>query len=133
MQNFELTSSMLTMGGGFYPTGYVFAMFPSMDDARKVVSRLPTEKHEKPTLLLPPETVLNKLGHTLDAADSPLPSVGTEGATVRHYAELASEGHCALMVYAPTAKDTEAVMEVVRSVPFSCATKYRHLVIEDLS
>ena len=133
MQNFELTSHMLTMGGAFYPTGYVFAMFPSLEDAQQVVKRLPTEKHDKPTMLLPAEAVLGQLVHTLGAADSPLPSVGTEGATVRQYAELASQGHCALMVHAPNAKDTEAVMEVVRSVPFSCARKYRTLVIEDLS
>lgn len=132
MQNFELTSSMLTMGGAFYPTGYVFAMFARMEDAQKVFSQLGSENPEKPTMLLTATNVLENLPHTTDAADSPLPSVGTEAACVRTYAELANQGHCALMVYASKAAESEAVMAVIRSVPFSCAKKYRTLVIEDL-
>jgi len=132
MQNFELTNKMLNMGGTFYPTGYVFAMFPSLEQAREVAKRLPAEHPDKPTLLLKAEDVQNHVARTLGAADTPLPSVGTEGATVRVYAELAGKGHCALMIYAPDADDTEAVVEVLRTVPSSCARKYRALVIEDL-
>ena len=133
MQNFELTSNMLTMGGAFYPSGYIFAMFPRQEDAQQVMSQLSGASPEKPTLLLPAQTVLDKLLHTTVAADMPLPSVGAEAASVREYVALASQGHCALMVYAPKAKDSEAVMAFIRSVPFSCAKKYRVLVIEDLS
>ena len=133
MQNFELTSSMLTMGGAFYPTGYVFAMFPRLEDAQQVVSQLPQDNPEKPTLLLSDKNVLDSLPHTTVAADIPLPSVGAEGASVRQFVELASQGHCALMVYASKAAESEAVMAVIRRLPFSCAKKYRTLVIEDLS
>nr|WP_315191490.1 hypothetical protein [uncultured Albidiferax sp.] len=135
MQNFELTSGMLTMGGAFYPTGYVFAMFPSQDDAQRVASQLASaspDSPDKPTMLLTAQTVLDKLPHTNAAADDPLPSVGVEGACVREYVALAAQGHCALMVHASKAKESEAVMETIRSVPFSCAKKYRTLVIEDL-
>lgn len=132
MQNFELTKQMLTVRGTFYPTGYIFAMFPKEDDAQQVAKKLPFETHDKPTLFLTAETIQNKLVHTLGTADTPLPSVGTEGATVRYFAELASQGHCALMVYAPSGKDTEAMMEVLRASPCSCARKYRTLVIEDM-
>ena len=132
MQNFELTRSMLTMGGAFYPTGYVFAMFPRQEDARQVVSQLSNETREKPTLLLTAQSVLDNLPHTTAAADLPLPSVGVEAASVRQYVDLARQGHCALMVYASKAKESEAVMAIIRGVPFSCAKKYRTLVIEDL-
>ena len=133
MQNFELTSSMLSVGGAFYPTGYVFAMFPRLEDAQQVVSQLSHENPEKPTLLLSAQAVLDNLPHTTAAADIPLPSVGVEGASVREYVELARQGHCALMLYASKAEESEALMAVIRRVPFSCAKKYRTLVIEDLS
>ncbi|WP_367849298.1 RNA-binding protein [Rhodoferax sp. WC2427] len=132
MQDFELTSDMLTMGGAFYPTGYVFLMFPRLEDAKYVAAELPAANPGKPTLLLTAQTVLDQLLHTIAGADDPLPSVGAEGASVREYVELARQGHCALMVYASKAKDSDAVMAVARSVPFSCAKKYRTLVIEDL-
>lgn len=133
MQDFELTSDMLSLGGAFYPSGYVFAMFPRQEDAQQVASQLSSANPEKPTLLLTAQSVLDKLPHTTAAADEPLPSVGVEAATVREYVARAEQGHCALMVYASKAKDSEAVMAVIRSVPFSCAKKYRTLVIEDLS
>lgn len=133
MQNFELTRSMLTMGGAFYPTGYVFAMFARQEDAQQVVAHLPDKNPVKPTLLLSPQSVLDNLPHTIVAADTPLPSVGAEAASVRKYVELAHQGHYALMVYASKAKESEAVMVAVRAVPFSCAKKYRTLVIEDLT
>lgn len=133
MRNFELTSSMLTMGGAFYPTGYVFAMFPSQEDAQHVAAQVAHEKPEKPTLLLSPQAVLDNLPHTTAAADTPLPSVGAEAASVRQFVELARQGHCALMVYASKAKESEALMAIIRGLPFSCAKKYRTLVIEDLT
>ena len=133
MKDFELTSDMLTIGGAFYPSGYIFAMFPDPEDAQQVVELLSRESAEQPTMLLSAQTVLDKLPYTTVSADLPLPSVGVEGASVREYVELARQGHCALMVYASKAKDSDAVMALIRSVPFSCAKKYRKLVIEDLS
>jgi hypothetical protein len=58
--------------------------------------------------------------------------VGTEGATVRQYVDLAQQGHHALMIPAPSQDATERIMEVVRKVPFSYAQRYHLLVIEDL-
>ena len=132
MQDFELTSDMLSIGGAFYPTGYVFAMFPRLEDAQQVMSQLPASSAEKPTLLLAAQTVLDTLSPTIVAADDPLPSVGVEGASVREYVDLAGQGHCALMVYASKAEESDVLMALVRTVPFSCAKKYRMLVIGDL-
>lgn len=133
MQKFELITRMLTLGGAFYPSGYIFAMFPREEDAQHVISQLPNETPENPTLLLSAQTVLDKLLHTTVSADMPLPSVGAEASSVREFVELAQQGHCALMVYASKAKASEAVMDIIRTVPFSCAKKYRVLVIEDLA
>ena len=134
MQDFELQPHMLTMGGVFYPTGYIFAMFPSLEDAQHVADVLPPSKQaDKPTMLLPPATVLEKVVGTVGSADIPLPSAGTEGDTVRRYAQLASQGHHALMVYADSVDDAEAAMGAIRTRPFSSATKYRMLVIEELT
>jgi hypothetical protein len=134
MQRFELAPEMLTMAGVFYPTGYLFAMFPSEEHVQKVAQALPASEHpDKPTMVLTPSTVLEKVVRTVGSADIPLPSVGTEGSTIRTFADLASNGHHALMVYAPSADDTEEVMKAVRTAPFACAIKYRKLVIEEMT
>ncbi|MDB5848939.1 MAG: hypothetical protein JWP29_2691 [Rhodoferax sp.] len=134
MQNFELDPSMLTMAGVFYPTGYLFAMFPSEDHVQAVAQALPASGHDgKPTMVLSPAQVLEKVVRTVGSADIPLPSVGTEASTIRTYADLASDGHHALMVYAPSADETEEVMKAVRQAPFACAIKYRKLVIEEMT
>ncbi len=134
MQPFELEDDMLTMAGVFYPTGYVFAMFPAEADATRVGEAIEQAAlSQKPVSLLDPQTILQKVVRTVGSADIPLPSAGTEAATVRHYAELAAKGHWALLVHAPSAGDTEAVMQIVRGAPVSFAEKYRMLVIEDLT
>jgi hypothetical protein len=134
MHPFELDPDMLTLAGVFYPTGYVFAMFPTEQDARGVGEALERDGlSEKPVMLLSPQQILEKVVRTVGSADIPLPSAGTEAATVRQYAALAGQGHWAVMVHAPDADDTEAVMRHVRQAPFSFAEKYRRLVIEDLA
>lgn len=133
LTHFEIDSSMLTMAGVFYPTGHLFAMFPTQEDAERVAGALPGSKRDKPTLLLSPSDVMEKIVRTVGSADIPLPSVGTEASTIRVYADLAGKGHWALMVYAPDADETEAAMRAVRAAPFACAIKYRKLVIEEMS
>ena len=63
---------------------------------------------------------------------TPLPSAGTEADTVRQFAQLASQGHHALLIHAPSHDETEHVMGVLKGMPISYGQKYRHLVIEDL-
>ncbi|APW40577.1 hypothetical protein RD110_08985 [Rhodoferax koreense] len=134
MQRFELDPGMLTMAGVFYPTGYLFVMLPEEEHVQQVARSLPASAHDgKPTMVLTPNEVLEKVVRTVGSADIPLPSVGTEAATIRSYADLASKGHHALMVYAPSADETEEVMKAVRQAPFACAIKYRKLVIEEMT
>jgi hypothetical protein len=134
MQNFTLDSSMTALiGGAFYPTGHSFVMFPAAADAKAVGQKLEENGFATDAIfLLPPETVLTQLTPTTSDADNPLPSAGTEGATVRAYTKLAREGHTGLLVKTEDEDSAEQMMEVVRTVPYSIAQRYRMLVIEDL-
>jgi hypothetical protein len=134
MKHFELEPDMLTMRGVFYPTGYMFLMFPTEKDARDAEHALEKDGYSGESIsLLTPQDIQEKIARTVGSADIPMPSAGTEADTVRHYAELASQGHHALMIHAPTGKETEHIMEVLKNAPISYGQKYRHLVIEDLS
>lgn len=132
MKPFALESNMLTMRGVFYPTGYLFAMFPTREDAEQVDQALQWRSSEHETMLLTPEDVMGKVVSTVGSADAPLPSAGSEADMARKYAEFASKGHYALMIHAPTEEDGEQVMDAVRTAPFSIAEKYRKLVIQDM-
>jgi len=134
MKHFELEPSMLTMRGVFYPTGYMFIMFPTEKDARDAERALEEDGYTGESIsLLTPQDILETVARTVGNADMPLPSAGTEADTVRTFAELASQGHHALMIHAPSAKETEHIMEVLKHARISYGQKYRHLVIEDLA
>lgn len=136
MKDFELTPKMLTLGGVFYPTGYAFILFPDLEDAMRVARELEAEAEvdvgSDGIMLLTPDAILTQIGKADDQSDVELPSLGTEGATVRKYVDLAREGHYALMIPTPSQEATERIMAVVRQVPFSYAQRYHMLVIEDL-
>lgn len=130
MKHFELTKKMLSMGGVFYPTGYAFIMFPDPEDAKQVAEEL--EVGSDGVMLLTPEDIIANISRADGHSDVRLPRVGTEGATVHKYVDLAREGHHALMIPVPNKDTTERIMTVVRRVPFSYAQKYHSLAIEDL-
>lgn len=133
MQTFSLHPKMLTLQGVFYPTGYAFIMFPEASQAEQVARELEEQGLDRQAImLLTPEDILREIGKVDGDSDVMLPSVGTEGATVQKYVALASEGQHALMVHAPSEKETERVMTVVRKQPFSYAQKYHMLAMEDL-
>ena len=133
MTPFSLEPNMLTLGGVFYPTGYMFLMFPSEQDARAAEQLVEKDGYTGESIsLLSPSLILEKVAPTIGSADTPMPSAGTEADTVRRYAELAGQGHHALLIHAPSAEETEHIMEVLKSARISYAQKYRHLVIEDL-
>lgn len=133
MKPFAIEPNMLTMRGVFYPTGYMFIMFPTEKDARDAERTLEESGISGEAMsLLSPQDIQEKVARTVGSADIPLPSAGTEADTVRHYAQLASKGHYALMIHAPSAKESDRVMEALKNANMSYGQKYRHLVIEDL-
>lgn len=134
MKPFSLDPSMrATIGGAFYPTGYSMVMFAKPEDASRVGQQLIDNGMSADDIfLLPPQAVLSQITPTVELADDPLPSAGTEGATVRAYTKLAQEGHAALLVKTEDRETADKLMEAVRTVPYAMAQRYRTLVIEDL-
>jgi hypothetical protein len=133
MKHFELEPGMVTMRGVFYPTGYMVVMLPTEQDARAAEKKLEESgvMGEK-VCLLSPEVIHEKIARTVGTSDIPLPSAGTEADTVRRFAQLASQGHWALMIHAPHGDETAKIMDVLKDFPLSYGQKYRQLVIEDL-
>lgn len=135
MKHFTLAGSMIApIGGAFYPTGHSMVMFPDAQDANRVGHRLieACSFAGDEVYLIPPETILSQIAPTVRDADQPLPSAGTDGATVRAYTKLAREGHTGLLVKTRNEEAAERLMKEVRQVPYSIAQRYRTLVIEDL-
>ena len=83
-------------------------------------------------MFLSASTVLKDVGKVEGDSVIALPSVGTEGATVRRYIDLARQGHCALMVKVGSDEDTERVMQAARKASFSYGQRYHLLAMEDL-
>ena len=133
MKNFELTPDMLTMTGVFYPKGYAFIMFPSASNAEQAAQEITTQQDgSNPVMFLSDRSVLKDVGKVEGDSDIALPSVGTEGATVRRYVDLARKGHCALMVKVGSDEETERVMQAARKASFSYGQRYHLLAMEDL-
>lgn len=136
MKAFTLEPRMTTMGGVFYPTGYMVLMYPTERDAHHAAALLEAAgvKEDDVSLLTPAEFERQIVGETTaDDDENEMPSAGTEGDTERRFANLARQGHHALLVHAPSARESEHVMEVLSGTPISYGQKYRHLVIEDLT
>lgn len=132
MKPFHLESRMKTMGGVFYPTGHVVLMFPTEQAARDACKLLGDNGFDEcEVTLITPDDFRRELGDAT-GDDAILPSAGTEGDTVRRFAELARAGHYGLMVHAPSAEASDRVMALLKDAPISYGQKYRHLVIEDL-
>jgi len=135
MKSFTREPGMTTLGGVFYPTGYMVLMFPTEQDARAAAHKLDDDGMDEECIcLVKPEDFLRQLdGCSGDEDEDQMPSAGTEGDTARRLCELARKGHHALLVHPPSAQKSEHVMQVLKDAPISYGQKYRHLVIEDLT
>jgi hypothetical protein len=134
MKHFTLTPHMTAaVGGAFYPTGHSVVMFPDAADASRVGHQLIENGFSGDEVyVIPPHIVLEQITPTVRDTDNPLPSAGTDAATVRAYTKLAREGHTALLVRTKDEAMANRLMVHVREVPYSIAQRYRTLVIEDL-
>ena len=135
MKNFALTSDMLAaIGGAFYPTGHAMLMFESEEKAREAGQRLLSAQAAPADEIhyISPQALLSQISPTVADADNPLPSPGTDAATVRAYTALAREGHAALLVATPDDAARDTVMAALQDIKPSMAQRYRALVIEDL-
>ncbi|TFZ00576.1 hypothetical protein EZ313_19155 [Ramlibacter henchirensis] len=134
MKNFQLSPDMLTMGGQFYPTDHIVAMFPTEDAARAAARALADgDVPEDEISLITPEAMLRDIVRTVGNADLPLPSAGTEADTVRRFSELASQGHFGLLIHVSREHDRDDIMDALKGHLPAHAQYYRKLVIEDLA
>jgi hypothetical protein len=133
MKKFELMKDMLSMSGTFYPRGYALIMFPNATQAESAGLDIAkaTPLGESLTFLSS-ASVLRDIGKVEGDSEIDLPSVGTEGATVRKYVDLARKGHCALMVKVDSDEETERVMQSARKANFSYGQRYHLLAMQDL-
>jgi hypothetical protein len=132
MRPFQLDPGMKTIRGVFYPTGWLVLMFPGEQQARDAAKLLADQgvADEDVQLVSPEDFRRDIIGTAGD--DGIVPSAGTEGDTVRKFAQLVQEGHHGLMVHAPKAETSDHILELLRGSGISFGQKYRHLVIEDV-
>ena len=132
MRAFHLDSAMTNMLGTFYPTGWMVLMLPGEQQARDAGQLLAGAgfADEALMLLTPTDVRVHLLGAKGD--DYILPSAGSEGDTVRRFAELAAQGHHGLMVKVPHQEDADRVTTLLKDAPISYGQRYRKLVIEDV-
>lgn len=132
MRPFQLDSKMKSMRGVFYPTDWMLLMFPSEQQARDAGRRLDDAGlADGDVLLLSPEDIQRDIADSA-GDDAALPSAGTEGDTVRRFAELADQGHYGVMVHAPHADDAERVKAALAGAKISYGQTWRKLIIEDV-
>ena len=132
MKPFVLDSSMTNMGGIFYPTGQVFALFPDEDCTRQAALALQAASHQGDIAYASPEVILQEIVHTLGTADAPLPSVGAEGDMVRRIADLAGTGHHGVLICMADKDTPERVVAAIAPEGAAAAFYYRTFIIEDL-
>ena len=132
MKPLVLDSTMTNMGGIFYPTGHVFALFPHEDCVRQAAAALQSAGHAGEMAYASPEVIMQEIVHTLGTADAPLPSVGAEGDMVRRIADLAGSGHHGLLVKMADKDNAEALVAAIAPAGAVTAFYYRTFIIEDL-
>ncbi len=132
MRPFHLDSSMKTMRGVFYPTGWMVLMFAGEQQARDAARLLEDNGiGGDAMMLMSPQEIRRELVGA-EGDNAILPSAGTEGDTVRKIVECADKGHHGLMVHAPHSADSDRVTELLKDAQISYGQKYRMLVIEDI-
>lgn len=132
MKPLVLDSTMTNMGGVFYPTGHVFALFPDEDCVRQAASALQAAGHKGSTAYASPEVIMEEIVRTLGTADAPMPSVGAEGDMVRRIADLAGTGYHGMLVEMAGNDKADAVVEAIAPAGAAAAFHYRTFIIEDL-
>lgn len=128
---FALDSSHTSMSGVFYPTGHVFALFPSADLASQAAKTFESGGNHSESAYVSPDAIQKDIVRTLGGSD-PLPSVGAEGDIVRRIADLASTGHHGLLVEVGKDDDADSLRAKLQPAGAVAAFYYRTLVIEDL-
>ncbi len=119
-----------TMGGAYYPTGHVFAMFADAPAAQRGADAITAIAGIGAAQRVPAAAIEQAFAQR--AADvGGIPSVEREDQFMLRFVELARGGKPGLLIDAGTA-DTRALGDALRSAGAVLAYHYRTLVIEEL-
>lgn len=130
-QKFDINEMLSTFGNTFYPTGHVMVLMKYPEELGELEKEIKLIRGTD-YYVFSPEEIISKIGPTVKDNDEPLPSVGTEGAAVRGYIDLAKDGYGALLIeFNDDNKDF--VTEALEQFDNYVAKYYRMLVIEDIS
>ena len=130
---FSMEKPTLTLGGVFYPRGWVVLMCSTSEAGRQVVADLAAGGYSAEDLIfVSAAEILANVASTIGTVDGGMPSVGSERGIVRQHEVRAKQGHVGVMAYAPSDEETERVMTVARRIKPSYAQKYNRFVIVDL-
>lgn len=132
MKPLVLDSSLTNMGGVFYPSGHVFALFPDEDCARQAASALQNAGHSGDMAYAGPDALMEEVVRTLGPADAPLPSVGADGDMVRRIADLAGRGYHGVLIKLEGKDSADGIVDALTSAGAVTALHYRTFIIEDL-
>ena len=134
MQTLTVTPKMHAfIGGAFYPTQFALVMYATEDEASEIARRLTEHLFKvEDVFSVPPAVALQEIAATADVSETPLPSMGSDGAVVRNIVELARQGHFGLLVRTQDDKDIDALRSIITNTNYSFAKAYHWLAIEDL-
>lgn len=132
MKPFALDSSHTSMSGVFYPTGQVFAMFPSAELTRQAATSVADSGHVGECFYADAETIQKTITRTAESGDAPMPSVGAEADFVRRIGDLAEHGYGGLLIAMDKQDDAEKLTQTLDAAGAVVAFYYRTLVIEVL-
>ncbi len=130
MASFQADPGHFTVGGAYYPTGKVFAMFNSADEAHAAVARAAKVAKVGEVRYLPPEAIVQAFAERTESVGG-MPSVGREDQFMLRYVELAKEGKAGVLIdmQGASVDDVGAALAAAGAV---LAYYYRTLVIEEL-
>jgi hypothetical protein len=98
MDIFQPDSSMFTMNGVFYPSGYVLAMLKDSDAARQVHQELLDAGVEDQIFNLPPPVIKEHILKGVQDGDNSMPSFGAESDMVRRIGDLSRQGCYGILI-----------------------------------
>jgi len=125
-------SRRLLEGGPFYPTGYIVAGVPDMEQARSLCELFRSSGYDEDECLVVPAERMARACEQNVQEQSFISALGSSGQVRQRQLQLAKDGCHFLMVDAASEAEQQRVMRVLSRVPVRYAVHYHRFVIEDL-
>jgi hypothetical protein len=119
--------------GMFYPRGYLAVAFREAGDAMEVRHALIESGYQpEDAQIVSPETVADGATRSLASVKPIVRMLGCEQDVLTAHAELAKQGYTFMLIYGPSALDTERAMTVVRRFHYGLAHKFERFAVHQL-